>query len=294
MRLLFLAMLYALIPLSAFSATADCNGIVKSQFPKAMLDDREICYCGPQLTNLTVTLPRGLRVEAVCGLRFVTSSGSHNIDLSREKLTLDSYRQGDYPKGHIFLSGVIQEPIIGTVRFDEGPAGTLWFNASSINRRGPVFWEHHLKSLSLGTELDFKKLRATTLKEGQCWEAEATIKIRNPSVLLGDTDEAGTGADIDVIRVADYKPCKEREDPIRRLTKGQQQDVVAVITRIVGCNYYQGDWPYAEEEEKAQYTAELAKLNCTALPKDEEQIKSKYSGNDNVIQVIDAAKSVGH
>ncbi len=297
MRAVILAILCVLVPLPALSAPASCREYVKSRDPNHWLDDRDVCYCGSQLSNLTVTLPPGLRVEAVCGLSIndpKDRSVHRSIDLTREKLSLDSYHHGDYPKGHIYLSGTMQTPITGTVTTEEGPAGSLWFNAKP-NRRGPIFWEYHLKTLGLGTDEHYKKLRAPTLAvtQGECWKAEATIRIHNPSVLLGDTDEAGTGADFDVIRVSEYKRCEKHEgpaDPVARLINGQPEDVVALIIRIGGCNYWQGEWPYAEEEQKKEIAAELAKLNCPELAKAEDRLRAKYSGNAKVIGAVNAAK----
>lgn len=282
--------------LPVFSAPTDCKAIIKTQYPKTFIDDRDSCYCGSQLENLTVTLPSDLRVIAVCGLRVDNANGSDLIDLNKEKLSLDTYRNGYYPNGHVFLSGEIKEQITGKVMVDEGPAGRLWFNASIGDRRGPVFWINHLASLSLGSSQDYQKLRATKLKtdKGQCWEAEATLKMRNHRVSLGQTDEAGTTADFEVIRIAEYKPCQKRDpgdSPASRLSQGQPKDVAELIHRIFGCHYYQGDWPYAEEYEKAQYAAEIVKLNCAALPKDEESVRASHVNDEVVGQRINAAKS---
>jgi hypothetical protein len=305
----------------AHSAPGNCKEYVKARDPNVSLDDQSACYCGSQLSNLTVTLPAGLRIAAVCGLHFNCSNarepgpghpcgnrGSdaqaaaaagrlvHQVDLTREKLSLDSYVLGDYPNGLIYLSGTAQATTTGKVTTEEGPAGSLWFNAK-VDRRGPVFREHHLKRLSLGTDEHYKKLRAPTLEvtQGACWEAEATIRIRDPVVLLGDGDQAGTGADFDVVRVSEYKPCEVVEgprDPVSRLTTGLPEDVVALITRVVGCNYYRSDWPYAEETQKKEIAAELSKLNCSGVAKEEDLIRGKYVHNAKVIGAINAAKIV--
>lgn len=171
--------------------------------------DNEVCYCGSELSNLTVTLPSSLKIEAVCGLRYQYPE-THWIDLKTEKVTLDTYTEnGDYLTGFVILSGTMKETTAGTVRVEEGPAGSLWFDAKP-NRESPVFSEYHLKELDLGTDEHYKKLRAPRPEtmNGNCREAQATIRIRNPIVLLGDTDEAGTGADFDVLHVSKYKPCE--------------------------------------------------------------------------------------
>ena len=278
MRQLILLFLCVLVSSSAFAVSEKCQ---------------EGCYCGSELSNLTVTLPPGLKVSMVCGLylRSRPGPGSHIIDLTREKLSLDRYYDGDYPYGEVYLSGTMQTPITGTVSTEEGPAGSLWFNAKA-NRRGPVFWEYHLKSLTLGSAEDYKKLRAPT---SECWEAEATIKIRNPIVTLGDTDEAGTRGEFDVIQVSDYERCVEQQgpvDPVARLIKDQPEDVTDLMIRINGCNYLQGDWPYAEEVQKKQIATDLATLKCSDVPGTEKQIREKYAGNAKVIEAIDAVKRI--
>jgi len=294
MRAVILAILCVLVPLPALSAPASCREYVKSRDPNHWLDDRDVCYCGSQLSNLTVTLPPGLRVEAVCGLSIrdpKDRSVHRSIDLTREKLSLDRYRNGDYPQGSIYLSGTMQ-PITGTVSAEPGPAGDLWFHAKR-NLRGPVFWENHLNELKLETDEDHKKLRAPT--EGECWEAQATIRISNPVVFLGETDQDGTRADFEVIRVSKYKLCETPEDrsnPVGKLIKDQPEDVIDLIVRIVGCNSYQGEWSYAEAEEKKEFAVQLAKFDCQDLAKEEGRIKAEYVGKAKVIRAIDAAKAL--
>ena len=297
MRLVIVTILCALLPMPAYSAPPSCKEYVKSQRAGWWVEERTVCYCGSQLSNLTVTLPPGLRVEAVCSLRFDTGAEQHDIDLTRERLSLDNYRHGDYPKGGVFLSGTTQNPVSGTVTMSDDPYEGLSFSANGHNRRGPVFWESHLKRFSLGTEEHYKQLRAPKQNEARnaCWEAEATIRIRNPAVLLGDSDEAGTTADLDVIHVSEYKPCKKREipeDPVSRLSHDQPSDVVELITRIGMCNWWQGDWPYADEETKKEIAAELAKLNCAELPNEEKKTRANYVGNAKVNEAIDAAKTI--
>jgi hypothetical protein len=164
------------------------------------------CYCGAQLAQLTVTLPAGLRVAAVCGLRW-DSTGP--IDLARERLSLDTYSvDGNYPKGFVYLSGTMDSALAGTVSVDPGPAGDLWFFALPDDERAPVFWKLHLTGLDLGTDEHYRKLQAPQPETvSGCMEARATLRLRDPIVLLGETDEAGTDADFDVISVSEYAPC---------------------------------------------------------------------------------------
>lgn len=176
------------------------------------------CYCGPQLSNVTVTLPPGLRLEAVCGLH-LRGDSIHTYDLSKEKVSLDTYTpEGSYPQGFIYLSGTMKEVVTGTVTVEENPSGKdLWFKAALDHER-PLFWKHHLTSLDLGSDEHYKKLRAPKPDEsqGKCQSAQAIIRIRNPIVLLGQTDEAGTDADFDVIRVSKYQPCVPNRDTLWR------------------------------------------------------------------------------
>ncbi len=290
------SILLALVTVSARSAPT-CEEYVRSRDPDVGLLEQDVCYCGSQLANLEVTLPPGLRVEAVCALRFDTLSGPHPIDLTREKVSLDSYTNGGYPEGLVYLSGSMSAPLTGTVRAEEGDAGSLWFSANS-NRRGPVFSEQHLTGLKLGSDDDYSKLGAPKPESvgGECREAEATLKIHDPVVLLGQTDEAGTRGQFDVIRVSAYTVCAKFDggpaDPLARLVRGQPADVVGLAIRLGGCNYWRGDWPYAEESRKKEIAAELAKLDCPSVPNEEKRVRDKYVGNATVLGVIDAAKAL--
>ena len=198
-----------LLSTAARSEGNRCEAYAKSRMPWLMLHPDERCYCGTQLSNIAVTLPPGLRLKAVCGLHFDYPDGRHQIDLTKENVSLDAYTDtGSYPRGHVILSGKAKETVTGLAIVEEGPAGTLWFRAKP-RHEVPVFWEYHLRELDLGSDMDYRKLRAPKPEviKGKCYSAKATIRIRDPIVLLGDTDEAGTGADFDVINVSKYKPC---------------------------------------------------------------------------------------
>lgn len=294
MRLAILSMLCILLPTQALSATINCKEQIKKKYPDTWIDKKELCYCGSQLSSLTVTLPLGLRVDTVCGLHFIKYDPFeiHWIDLTHETLSLDRYRNGSYPKGRIFLTGVTQLPVNGTVTSQPDIAGKNLRFQTEIDGRGPVFWKTHLTNFVLGTESDYAKLRAPTNEAAQdsCWEASAVVRIHDPVVLLGDTDEAGTGANLEVISVSEYKPCRVREARVTSLTKGQPEDVATLIKRIAACNYLLGEWKYEGETEKRERLAQIESLRCQSLPDDEKQIQIKYIGNANVLQAIQSAK----
>ena len=161
------------------------------------------CRCGSDLANLSVTLPEGLSVAGVCGLRYTDGSP---VDLSRVPVALDG---GDRDtQGWVFLTGTMRDTVSGTVMVHEGPAGDLWFNIDGNGER-PLFWRGQLSGLDLGTDEHYARLGAPRpgTFDGECMEAEATLRLRDPVVLIGDTDEAGTDAQLDVIRVSEYRAC---------------------------------------------------------------------------------------
>ena len=206
-QLLVLPVLFALWPTLTFSESQNCT---QSRSPWWEPNENRKCYCGSQLSNVTVTLPVGLRLEAVCDLTLRGANSTRIIDLTKEKVSLDAYNnEGNYPKGFIYLSGTMKEVLTGTVKVEEGPAGALWFHAVPAHDR-PVFWKHHLSELTLGSDEHYKKLRAPKPGkfQGERQSAQATIRILNPIVLLGQTDEAGTDADFDVVQISKFKPCE--------------------------------------------------------------------------------------
>lgn len=116
---------------------AEPQSCAQSRSPWWARYDNKECYCGAQLSNVTVTLPPGLRLKAVCGLSF----DGRPLDLNREKVSLDAYTEGNYPDGFVYISGTAKTLLTGTVTVEEGPAGELWFDAVAEQGR-PVFWKH--------------------------------------------------------------------------------------------------------------------------------------------------------
>lgn len=148
------------------------------------------CYCGAALSNLEITPPRGLRVEAVCGLRDETGRW---IDLEKEKASLDHFKNGNLPDGEVYLSGQIT--LTGSAGMEPSNSGTLAFGSECDMQKEPVFQKKFFCEFKLGSDADYKKLggpKPYNDKEFKCWRMNVTIKVIDPVVSLGDTDSAGT------------------------------------------------------------------------------------------------------
>jgi hypothetical protein len=150
-----------------------------------------LCNCGSALSNLQITPPRGLRVDAAC-LRGA-SSGSW-IDLKKEKVSLDYYdKNGNMPMGEIYLSGQIT--LTGSASMKPGEGGDLYFGTKCNIPDEPAFLRNFCQ-FRLERDADYKKLgvpkpRYTT--DGMmCWFNKVTLNIINPVVILNDSEGAGT------------------------------------------------------------------------------------------------------
>lgn len=148
------------------------------------------CYCGNELSNLEVTPPRGLRVEAVCGLR---DTSDRWIDLAKKKASLDYYdKDGGMPYGEIYLSGQII--LTGLAGMEPSNSGDLSFATKCDMPQEPAFLRKFCE-FKLGSDADYKKLsgpKPTYDKEFKCWRENVTLKIIDPMVSLGETDSSGT------------------------------------------------------------------------------------------------------
>jgi hypothetical protein len=168
-------------------------------------------YCGKNLANLQATLPKPLTVVAVGGLRWQ----HHNvivIDLSRQKVSLDDYTNGDLPQGEIFIGGRIQRS--GTLRYEPGITADAWFSPQPAL----ISPEHNALAAELST---FKFMEgpdvakfgfSQSLLNSECFTANVTIEIDGIHLVLGDTDEAGAyPIDFRVLKVSGVKKCSDQE-----------------------------------------------------------------------------------
>ena len=86
----------------------------------------EACLCGDSLGNLTVATPRGMALEAVCGLAEMNLGVPRPIDLTSEKISLDTFTQdGGYYWGTFIFTGTIE--VTGVLDFAPSDSGIWWF-----------------------------------------------------------------------------------------------------------------------------------------------------------------------
>jgi hypothetical protein len=149
-----------------------------------------ICNCGSELSNLQITLPRGLRIKAACLSNIFGSS----IDLKKEKVSLDYYdKSGNMPMGEIYLSGQIT--LAGSARMEPSEGGDLYFGTKCNIPHEPAFLRNFCQ-FRLERDADYKKLGVPkpryTADGMMCWFNKVTLNIINPVVSLNDSEGAGT------------------------------------------------------------------------------------------------------
>ena len=79
--------------------------------------------------------------------------------------------------------------------------------------------------------------------------------------------------------------------PVKEITNGQPEDVVAFIERIVECNHWSGEEPY-DNERAEQIRKAVEKARCDSLDSDEQALERTYKGNKKVFEAIERAKKL--
>lgn len=162
-----------------------------------------------------------MKVMSVCLYDYL-SSPRKLIDLSKEKASLDRYKNGTIPFGTIYLSGEIT--VTGKITFDPGPAGDIWFYPEwEFSQLGTAFSKEvsNFKFLDENQAAAFKvdesllKVDLKVDEEGYvkvvevCVVAPAKIRISGLRVSIGGTDEAGAyPVNTKVLHVGEYRSCK--------------------------------------------------------------------------------------
>lgn len=193
---------------AAESCPASATKYLK-QFGTTMATDG--FYCGKELANLQATLPKPLKVVAASRLRW-QDRNVIVIDLSRQKVSLDDYTNGDLPQGEIFIGGRIQRS--GTLRYEPGITADAWFSPQPAL----ISPEHKALAAQLGTfnfigSRDLAKFGfSQPLLNSDCFTANATIEIDGIHLVLGETDEAGAyPINFKVLKVSGLKKCNDQQ-----------------------------------------------------------------------------------
>jgi hypothetical protein len=190
MRHLFIALILSAFAMSVPAKTngnrcAKLSATLSKAWEKAVP-----CHCGNTLSNLELTLPSGLRVEAVCGLR---DAAGNWIDLAKKKVSLDVFdKQGNMPDGIITLSGQII--LAGTAKMEPSYGGDLSFATKCDIPDQPAFLRNFCK-FRLENDSDYKKLsgpKPVSGNESACWSKQVTLEIVDPEVHLSESPGAGT------------------------------------------------------------------------------------------------------
>lgn len=83
------------------------------------------------------------------------------------------------------------------------------------------------------------------------------------------------------------------------MIKGLPKEVVSIIDRRIGCNYWPGEMPNNPNEPEVRESGRpqmieknLKKLKCSHLEKDETAIQKKYKNKKNVIEALKQASTM--
>jgi len=150
-----------------------------------------------------------MKIVAACDLRWANGK---QIDLSRQKVSLDRYTDGDIPDGEVFITGSAR--LSGYFSYEPGNSGDAWFAP-----RPPFIALNH-KALAaklnsfkfIGADNVIRRFRVPrNLRNSNCFTANATIEIDGIRLLIGETDEAGAyPIKFKVVDIYGFKKCAEK------------------------------------------------------------------------------------
>ncbi|MES2899109.1 MAG: hypothetical protein V4723_05230 [Pseudomonadota bacterium] len=162
------------------------------------------CFCGADLDNVSVTLPKGLKVAGVCGL---ADPRGVPIDLESQKVSLDVGVKKAYPNGTIYLSGAIA--LEGVVTTNPSEAGDMWFESKPLVSTSEFVTKHLASNIRLGED-DYRAFKAPKqeLLTPMCFKAPASITANDLEVTLTPKGKSSAVARrIDVRKVARFLKC---------------------------------------------------------------------------------------
>ena len=150
-----------------------------------------------------------MKVVAAGGLWW---ADGREIDLKRQKVSLDHYTNGDIPHGQIFIGGRIR--LSGVLAYEPGNSGDAWFfpQPALISPQYKAL-AAELRSLKFIGDRSLAKFGfSQSLLSSNCFRANANIEIDGISLLIGETDEAGAyPIFFNVLNVSGVKKCSTKE-----------------------------------------------------------------------------------
>lgn len=165
------------------------------------------CYCGAELTNIEVTLPKGLVLGRACNLRF---PDGRSPDIRKERISLDKYdSSGNTLDGEFLLRGELH--LTGYVRYEPSNGGDLWFRPSVPVLKQQTAFEPNFRFFALRQESAYSKFRLSKRlrANSMCTQAKAEVAFRGFKVLVNESEEAGISPlNIEVKGVSDFSACK--------------------------------------------------------------------------------------
>ncbi len=199
--LLFFAL--SAVMLGAYAQPLNC----KTQAAKLSSESGQAvrCYCGAELDNLSLTLPKGLKLAGACALKDAKGAA---IDLERQKLSLDADVAKAYPSGIIYLSGTMA--LDGVVTVNPSDRGEMWFESTPLTSSSQFVSKYMASNIKLGSEEDYREFHAPKqqLLTPECFNAQASISASDLEVTLAAGGKGGTVARrVDAKKVARFKKC---------------------------------------------------------------------------------------
>jgi hypothetical protein len=162
------------------------------------------CVCDQRLQNLKVTLPRGMRLVAACGLRW---QPGQPIKLDQGAISLDTLTNGDFPEGLYLLAG--ERNFSGTVTLASQPDqpdvifDPLW----NTSKNAPAFLAVMAKGITFSEKERARLEVDARLQTHSCSEAKIDFKVRGLEVTVGGSEEETLALGTEILKLSPYRNC---------------------------------------------------------------------------------------
>lgn len=161
-----------------------------------------------ELSHVKVRLSSNFKLVCVA-LTNMTANGNESIDLAHTRFSLEDSPPSWRLSGRILLKG--QAELAGTINYNPGPAGSLWFGPDTAPIAPPksaiAFYVAELKLPTDDENHAPPQYRVPASARGTCWSAIARIRVKGIDILLGDSDEAGAyPVQYMVVSTSHFKP----------------------------------------------------------------------------------------